>query len=218
MGEEENIQPGQEEQAQATEPSEVDLLRAKVAELEDNVAQLKDQLLRKAADFENYKKRVENDFAAMVKYANEDLITVLLPVLDDFHRSIRMGQEKREKNSQEPKGDAQSNANDGEAFLRGMELIYDKLMKILEAQGVQHIEVVGKPFDPYYHDALLQVPRKDVPPHTVVEEVDKGYLLHEKVIRHARVIVAADEEQPNASALENKPEQQNENNSDNPSS
>jgi molecular chaperone GrpE len=66
------------------------------------------------------------------------------------------------------------------------------LLKILDAQGVKHFDVVGTPFDPQLHDALLQVPRNDVPPHTVVEEVEKGYRLHDKVIRHARVVVSTD--------------------------
>src|ERR1043166_5814462 len=74
------------------EQSEVEVLKSKAAELENNLSQLKDQLLRKAAEFDNYKKRVENDYASMVKFANEELISVVLPVLDDFHRSIKMSQ------------------------------------------------------------------------------------------------------------------------------
>jgi molecular chaperone GrpE len=73
-----------------------------------------------------------------------------------------------------------------------MGLIYNKLMKILESQGVKTFDSLGKPFDPYYHDALLQVPKNDIPPHTVIEEVEKGYLLHDKVIRHAKVIVSGE--------------------------
>src|ERR1041385_5625430 len=167
------------------EQSEAEMLRAKISELEDNLSQLKDQLLRKAAEFDNYKKRVENDYASMVKFANEELISAVLPVLDDFHRSIKMSQGTTfEEDPSEP--------NNREALLRGMGLIYNKLMKILESQGVKTFDSLGKPFDPYYHDALLQVPKNDIPPHTVIEEVEKGYLLHDKVIRHAKVIVSGE--------------------------
>src|SRR6267378_2698122 len=108
---------------QLPELTELDMLSAKIAELESNLAQAKDQLLRKAAEFENYKKRVENDFASLVKFSNEDLILKLIPVLDDFERSLKTG------GSGEP---AQDNA-----FRRGVELIYNKLRKILETQGIR---------------------------------------------------------------------------------
>ncbi len=156
-----------------------DAYNNKIVELEASVAQLKDQLLRKAAEFENYKKRVENDYATTVKFANEDLIIALLPVVDDFYRSLSATKDT----SAEPQS---------VEFARGVELIYNKLLKILEAQGVKQFDAEGKPFDPHYHDALLQVPRADVPAHTVIEEVEKGYMLHDKVIRHAKVIVSSE--------------------------
>lgn len=167
-----------EKKAEGVEQREetVESLKQRIAELEETAASLKDQLLRKAADFENFKKRVENDFATLAKFSNEELITRLLPILDDFSRSLKAG-----KSQDVP-----------ESFYRGVELIFNKFRRTLEAQGVQELETVGKPFDVYYHDVLMQVPRKDVPPHTVVEEVEKGYMLHGKVIRHAKVIVSAD--------------------------
>ena|SRR6267378_1185711 len=177
---------------QLPELTELDMLSAKIAELENNLAQCKDQLLRKAAEFENFKKRVENDFASIVKFSNEDLILKLLPVLDDFERSLKaVGGAEPAAGARAPGAVAIEPAQES-SFRRGVELIYNKFRKILEAQGVRTMEVVGKPFDPHLHDALLQVPRADVPPHTVVEEVDKGYLLNDKVLRHAKVIVAAD--------------------------
>jgi len=96
-------------------------------------------------------------------------------VLDDFERSL--------KHSKEIK--------DNDAHIRGVELIYQKLVKVLEGRGVKSFETVGKEFNVDYHDALLQVVREDVPPHTVVEEVEKGYMLNDRVIRHAKVIVSA---------------------------
>jgi molecular chaperone GrpE len=186
MSDNENIngQPANETSAEQTPQSEPasqqsheELLNQKVGELEQQVALLKDQLLRKAAEFENYKRRMENDFAAFSKFASENIISQLLPVLDDFNRSLKSGKEKSEN----------------DPLYKGVELIYQKFMKILEAQGLKTMDVVGKEFDVNFHDALLQVPRSDVAPHTVVEEVTPGYLLFDKVIRHAKVIVSAAE-------------------------
>ena len=139
----------------------------------------KDQLLRKAAEFENFKKRSEADYANIVKSANEGLITSLIPILDDFARSLKSGQETREY----------------ESFFKGVEMIHNKFSKLLESRGLVPFDSVGKPFDVEYHDALLQMPRSDVPPHMVVEEIQRGYRLFEKVIRHAKVIVSAEPEQ-----------------------
>ena len=136
----------------------------------------KDQLLRKAAEFDNYKKRAEADYAMMVKYAGEALISSLIPILDDFSRSLKSGREVKEH----------------ESFFEGVELIYAKFVKLLESHGLVPFESVGKPFDVNYHDALLQIPRSDVPPHTVVEEIERGYKLFDKIVRHAKVIVSTE--------------------------
>src|SRR5207247_1776981 len=161
----------QEIPKQLAELSQLDLISARVNELESSLVQYKDQLLRKAAEFENYKKRTESDYASLVRYANEDLILKLLPVVDDFERSL-----KARKASGNDGGENES------VFLQGLELIFNKFRKILDSQGLKHFEVLGKPFDPHLHDALMQVPRKDVPPHTVIEEIEKGFMLHDKVI------------------------------------
>ena len=161
-------------QQPAQEKSETALLNEKIAELEKQSAQLKDQLLRKAAEFDNYKRRTENDFASLTKFAAENIIGQLVPVLDDFNRSLKSIKEKGEN----------------ETLVKGIELIYAKFLKVLEAQGLRTMDVVGKEFNVDVHDALMQVPRADVPPHTVLEEVEKGYLLFDKVIRHAKVVVS----------------------------
>ena len=155
-------------------------LQQKLEAAEKLAEAYKDQLLRKAAEFENYKKRTEADYLNLVRNANEGLIGSLIPILDDFTRSMKSGKETR----------------DYESFFKGVELIYNKLVKLLESHGLIPFESVGKPFDVEYHDALLQVPRADVPPHTVLEEIDRGYRLFEKVIRHAKVIVSAEVEHP----------------------
>jgi molecular chaperone GrpE len=164
--------------APAEPPSEIDTLKAKIAELEKSVELYKDQFLRKAADFENFKKRMENEFINITSFANEALIAEILPVLDDLTRSLTAGKARREFG----------------AFYKGVELIHSKLMKILEARGLKPIEALGKEFNVDYHEALMQMPKENVPAHTVIEEVEKGYTLHDKVIRHSKVIVAGNSE------------------------
>jgi len=144
-------------------------------ELQKQVNQYKDMLLRKAAEFDNFKRRIENETVNIIRFATESLIDDLLPVLDDFERSL-----KHSKGSK-----------DVDALLKGIELIYQKLAKVLEGRGVKAFETIGKEFSVDFHDALMQVTRNDVPPHTVIEEVEKGYMLNDKVIRHAKVIVSS---------------------------
>ncbi|MEK6755998.1 MAG: nucleotide exchange factor GrpE [Bacteroidota bacterium] len=179
--EEKDIQPSetpnqeiQPQPAETTQSRQLEELAQKLAEAEKQIEYYKDLFLRKAAEFDNYKRRAENDAVSMIKYARAEMITNLLPILDDFERSMKLSKDRRES----------------EAFLKGIELIYQKLLKFLEAQGVRPLETLGKEFDVEFHDALLQVPRNDVPPHTVIEEVEKGYTLDDRILRHAKVIVS----------------------------
>jgi molecular chaperone GrpE len=149
-------------------------LEENVTHLEQEIAELKDKLLRKAAEFENYKRRTENDQLSLITFAAESFIQKLLPVIDDFERSLGHIDE----------------AEDINAIKKGLKLIYDKLLKVLDEQGVKKIEAVGNPFDVDYHEALMQRPDDSVEPHTVLEEMEKGYTYKEKVIRHAKVIVS----------------------------
>jgi len=165
----------------------------KIAELEKEVAELKDRFLRKAAEFENYKRRNENDQLNLIKYAAESFIIKLLPVIDDFERSL----------------EHIDTAKNNEALKEGIKLVYDKLMKVLDDQGVKKIDSVGKPFDVHYHEALLQRKDDKVEPHTVLEEVEKGYLYKDRVIRHSKVIVSEDSSEE---SVEEKNEEENINN------
>lgn len=154
---------------------EVEALKIENENLKKEISEYKDKLLRRVAEFENYKKRLEADFMNAVKYANEKLFLEILPVVDDLERSIASAKEKP----------------DFESFYQGIKMIYAKLMKVLEAHGVKPFESIGKPFDVYYHDALLRIPRDDVPPDTVIDEVERGYMYYDKVLRHAKVIVSS---------------------------
>ena len=160
--------------SKSTEPPVSADLNERLAQAEKQIEFYKDQLLRKVADFDNFKKRAEAESASVFKCAKADIIQELLPIIDDFERSLKLAKDRR----------------DSEAFAKGVELISQKLARFLQAQGVREIESLGKEFDVHYHDALLQVPRSDIPPHVVIEVVDKGYMLEDRVLRHAKVIVS----------------------------
>jgi len=146
----------------------------KIAELEIHVKEWHDKFLRKAAEFENFKRRTENDQFNLINYAAESFITKLLPVIDDFERSLQHIDDD----------------SSVDAVKEGIKLVYEKLLKVLDEQGVKKMKVKGEPFNVDYHDALMQRKDDSVPPHTVLEEVEKGYLYRDKVIRHAKVIVS----------------------------
>jgi molecular chaperone GrpE len=156
--------------------SEQTELEEKIESLEKQIEEYKDKLLRKAAEFENYKRRSENDQLNMINYSGENLIIKLLPVIDDFERSLQH----------------MENAKDIDSIRDGIKLVYDKFMKILGDQGVKKIEAVGEPFDVNYHEALMQRKDDSVPAHTVLDELEKGYLYKDRVIRHTKVIVSED--------------------------
>ncbi len=163
----------------------------RIEELENETADLKDKLLRRAAEFENYKRRTENDQLNLLKYAAESFIIKLLPIVDDFERSLQHI----------------DNSSDIESIKKGLKLIYDKLMKTLDEQGIKKIEAVGQPFDVEFHEALMQRKADNVAPHTVLDEIEKGYMYKDRVIRHAKVVVSEDQEgleENNNSESENK--------------
>ena len=178
---------GQDEKkyADAAEKSE-----AKIAELEAQVKEWQDKLLRKAAEFENYKRRTENDQFNLINYAAESFIIKLLPVVDDFERSM------------EHIDDIDNN----KAVKDGIKLVYEKLLKLLNEHGVKKMQTKGEPFSVDYHDALMQRKDDSVPPHTVLEEVEAGYLYRDKVIRHAKVIVSEESSDDNQISGEGFPE------------
>ncbi len=164
----------------------------KINQLETEVLEFKDKLLRKAAEFENYKRRTENDQMNLLTYAAESFIKKLLPVLDDFERSLQHIED----------------AQDIDAIKQGIKLIYDKLMKIFQEQGVIKIDSVGKHFDVDYHEALMQRADDSVESHTVLDELEKGYTYNDKVIRHAKVIVS---EEKSSAAEETENDEQSSN-------
>lgn len=166
------VQPSELEQKE----SELKATQEKISELEKQTAELKDSLLRKVAEFENYKRRNENDQMNLLKYAAEPFIKSVLSVYDDLERSLSHIDD----------------ANSFESTKKGLQLVFDKFNKTLDAQGVKKIEAKGEPFDVHFHEALMQQPVEGVAPHTVLDVIEPGYLYKDKVIRHAKVIVSAE--------------------------
>ncbi|MDD5661121.1 MAG: nucleotide exchange factor GrpE [Candidatus Omnitrophica bacterium] len=134
-----------------------------------------DKMLRHQADLENTRKRIEREKQEFIKFANEGLILNLLNVLDDLERTVDL---------------AESTKQDLPAFLKGIEMILAHLYEMLKEHGVKPIEAEGKIFDPNYHEALMQVENKELPEHTIVEVLQKGYLIYERVLRTAKVKVS----------------------------
>jgi molecular chaperone GrpE len=162
--------------AGATAPApaaETDTLKAKVSELEAELAGYKDKYIRLAAEFDNYKKRMSRQFEIAVRSANDDLIQQIIPILDNFERAF----------------EAAKASADLAPFHQGMEMIYRQFGEILQRLGVQVIATVGKEFNPHVHEAIQTMNETGQPAHTVLQEVQKGYTLNDRVLRAAKVIV-----------------------------
>jgi molecular chaperone GrpE len=147
----------------------------KLKEAASEAQDYKDKLLRLQADFENTRKRLEKEKQEFVKFANEGIIIELLNILDDLERTVEL---------------EHSQHMDLAVFLKGVEMILAHLYDMLKEYGVKPIESEGKLFDPHFHEALMQVENKDLPEHTIVEELQKGYMLNDRVIRTTKVKVS----------------------------
>jgi len=149
--------------------------RAKAAGAEPGssteTAEMKDRYLRTLADFENFRKRSEREKSDFYKYALADLLRELLPVLDNFDRAL-------------------DHAEEGDDFHRGALLIYKQLFDVLKKYGLRPIDQAAVPFDPKIHEAVVSEENPSVPSHTVVAVLQKGYFLHDRLLRPAMVKVA----------------------------
>lgn len=140
--------------------------KKKVDPRDIKIEELTELLQRVQADFENYKKVVEKEKGEFVKYSTEKLIINLLPVLDSFELALKSPADK-------------------EKFVKGVELIFSQLYSIMEQEGIQPIKAVGQHFDPYKHEVLMK--EKSEKDDVILEELQKGYTLNGKVIRHSKV-------------------------------
>ncbi|MEE1071467.1 MAG: nucleotide exchange factor GrpE [Cellulosilyticum sp.] len=175
MEENQNVEQVQEEKVeettQAVEENETSETEAKLVEAEAKAAEYLDRWQRLMAEFDNYRKRSEKEKADSQDYAISNTIVELLPVIDNFERALKV--ESTDK-----------------ALFAGVEMIYKQMMGLLEKLHVTPIEAVGKEFDPNLHNAIMHIDDEAFGENTVAEELQKGYLYKEKVIRYSLVKVA----------------------------
>ena len=154
--------------------SKDDKLKKKVAELEEELTEIKDKYLRLFAEFDNYKKRNVKERMDLINSAAQGTISALLPVLDDFDRA---------------KKSADDESNE-EQFSSGVELVYKRLYSVLSQQGLSVMETDGESFDPEFHEAISEIPvPEDEQKGKIIDTIEKGYLLKDKIIRYAKVVV-----------------------------
>ena len=169
-------------EAEATGPLMAELVasRAELKRLQNALAEAQDAVLRRQADFENYRKRVERERTETYNRVVADAARKLLPVMDNLTRAL----------------DAERSVQSGESaefrhFLHGVQLISKQLSEVLESFGVQSIAAVGERFDPHIHEAVVTEPSDEHEPDTVVEELARGYRIGDRLLRPAMVKVAA---------------------------
>ena len=163
---------------QVEEVSQEEILSQKVEELEKANAELKDQMLRRQAELENYRKRLIRDKEEAIQFSNENLIKDLLGFLDNMDRALA----------------AAKNGGDLEGLIKGFEMTRDQLLSTLDKNwGLKAIEAVGNEFDPSLHEACMMAVDESLDKETVLEEFQKGYTLHDRVIRPAKVKIGKPE-------------------------
>jgi molecular chaperone GrpE len=153
----------------------IKVLEEKLAAAQAEASENRDRMLRMAAELDNYKKRSTRELDDLKKYATENLIRQLLTVVDNLERAI---------------ASASPENQNGKSVVDGVALTLAEIMKILEKHNVSVIDSLGEPFDPAFHQAMCQEESSDQPPNTVVQEFQKGYLIHDRLLRPAMVVVS----------------------------
>lgn len=146
-------------------------LRDEMESLRREVETYRDLYLRTRADFINYKKAIDEKWKIAVDYASERVVRELLPIIDNFKRALN------------------SNSPDFEAYKAGILLIYSQLIDVLQKEGLKEIEVIGKLFDPKYHEAISLVESEE-PDGTIIDVFESGYMFKERLLRPAKVVVS----------------------------
>lgn len=170
MTEEEKLQDLPEEDGSEAEPTCEELLAGKDEELK----QANDRLLRYAAEVDNTRKRLEREKSEGICFANESLIRALIPVIDNLERAVQHGEKDV----------------DTQTLLEGVRMTLKSFTEVLAKFGCTSFESVGKPFDPNFHEAVMQQESADYPESTVLQEFQKGYTLNDRLVRPAMVIVS----------------------------
>jgi len=158
----------------ASTASSVDESQAALKAKTEELQALQDKYLRLVAEFDNYKKLIQRERSETSKFANENLLRDLLPIIDNLERAVKAARD--------------GSSSDG--LIRGVELTLKQFKEVLSKYGVQAVSSVGNPFDPSRHQAMARIETKDEPDNNVIEEFQKGYLLHDRILRPAMVSVA----------------------------
>lgn len=149
-------------------------LEAELAQAKLQITEHYAQLQRLQAEFDNFRKRTQKEKEDLAQYAATRVVEAMLPIVDNFERALVSAETSK----------------DFESFAQGVEMIYRQVYALLEKEGLKPIEAVGQPFDPNVHDAIMQVDSDEQPENTVVEELQKGYYLKDKVLRPSMVKVS----------------------------
>ncbi len=171
----EKTQESEEPVTESEEPEEQVEPEEEPAEPKAEEPDWEERYLRLAAEFDNYRKRTAREYANIIKNAEERLILEITDVLDNFERSL----------------DPEHRSGKLDEFVKGIELIYNQFKSIMEKRGLTRMQVIGEPFDPEKHEAMMQSPSVDIPEGHVTGEISVGYMLGDKVLRHAKVIVSS---------------------------
>ena len=163
-----------DEMAEQTDAEPIDAVAEALAKAENEAAEWRDKYLRLQAEFDNYRKRTLKEKMSLVESGGENVIKALLPVVDDVDRALA----------------AMEKSDDVEALRGGVRLIAQKFNEVMRQQGVNEIEAVGKEFDVDHHEAVARFPIEGKSSGEIIDVVQKGYKLGEKVIRYAKVVVA----------------------------
>lgn len=157
-------------------------METKIKSLEEESKETYDRFLRVSAEFENYKKRSAREMSEFKKFANESLIKQLLLVVDNMERAINSSNDEE---------------NSTNGLIEGVDMTLKELLKIFEKFGVKQVESLGKPFDPNFHQAVMQEETDEHPHNKVINELQKGYIINERLLRPAMVVVAMAKEKNN---------------------
>jgi molecular chaperone GrpE len=161
-------------EAEASSEPTVDSLKEEAEQLRRQADEYQQRWLRAQADFDNYRKRTLREKEDLAKYAAQQLIEQLLPVVDNFERAVETSRTHK----------------DFESLVKGLDMVYRQFIQVLEQEGLQPIASVGEPFNPEFHQAVMQVESEEYGEGIVVEELQKGYKLKDRVIRPSMVKVS----------------------------
>ncbi len=174
MNEEISMDEPMEKATEAGGADEVQLLKEQIRKTEVERDEFREHAVRKVAELENFRRRTEQEKEEMRIYANHKLLISILPIVDDLQRALDTGRV----------------GHDYQAFLSGIEMVYNKAMQTLAELGVTPINTVGTEFDVNLHEALMRMP-SEAPEGQIVQEAQRGYTFRDKVLRHAKVITSA---------------------------